>query len=68
MARKQQPDPQEPSCPQCRHFRRIPDTEEGFGTCRRYPPQVIADDDGDPASVFPLVNANACCGEFTGGM
>lgn len=51
-------------CDQCRWFWRKDDSapDEG-GSCRRYPPQMMALDD-DVVSIFPSVLPAIACGEF----
>jgi hypothetical protein len=35
-----------------------------FGSCTRFPPVVVLDPEGDPFSMFPLVNSDEHCGEW----
>lgn len=67
MARAKKTEDTGPRCPACRWFRRFEDADRVLGMCRRYPPQVVTDDDGDPVTVWPLVDDAHHCGEFTGG-
>ena len=32
--------------------------------CRRYPPQLMSDQDGDPRQCWPCMDANDYCGEY----
>lgn len=49
-------------CLFCEHFRA--DVEgDGLGECRRFPPVVVADEEG-PYSMFPLIEEVEVCGEF----
>lgn len=52
-------------CLVCAHFLADVEDEEGLGQCRRYPPVVVADENG-PYSVFPLIDEEQACGEFAG--
>lgn len=59
----------DPSCPSCRYYEALdPKRTQGkvLGLCKRYPPTVVIDSDGDPASVWPLVKDTNLCGEFIG--
>ena len=51
-------------CLFCRHFRADIEDADGLGECRRYPPVVVSDEDG-PYSVFPLIDEDQVCGEFS---
>lgn len=50
-------------CLFCRHFRADIEDEDGLGECRRFPPVVVADEDG-AYSAFPLIDEEQVCGEF----
>ena len=49
------------SCQHCRHYTAA---EGGIGECRRYPPTLVADEEGT-YSAFPHVAEDAVCGEFS---
>lgn len=56
-----------PDCSVCIYFRKHDKkTDTVIGICRRYPPQIVIDNDGDPMSLWPLVDDQNFCGEFTG--
>lgn len=60
---------QEPNCSLCRFFRRFTEDKTRLvGICRRLPPIVLLDKDGDPLSVWPMVDDANFCGEFVGAM
>ncbi len=45
-----------PDCTRCRFFHN--------SDCRRFPPQVYADKDGDPVWLFPQMSQGEWCAEF----
>lgn len=53
-------------CANCAFFVRLEGEREmlHIGQCHRNPPAVLQDEDGDPYSVFPLVEDAAWCGEM----
>lgn len=54
-------------CQNCKHFkeRTEPSDQERWGTCHRYPPQLVqGGEDESPNSLFPLVEPTDYCGEF----
>ncbi len=57
----------EERCRDCRYFQEIA-TGPVIGNCRRYPPTIIQDDDGEtamfPSSVYPVMVGEGWCGEF----
>lgn len=46
-------------CGNCRYFK---EEKEGYETCRRNPPQVMIDEEGNTSSVFPPIIAAEWCG------
>lgn len=54
------------NCKNCLHYK----AEDGiemlheWGTCLRYPPGVVTDDEGASFSMFPIVNEDERCGEW----
>lgn len=50
------------SCSNCFFFVPDPDNNEA-GTCHRFPPTVVVDDES-PLSIFPMIYSDAFCGEF----
>jgi hypothetical protein len=59
----------EPNCSQCGYYRFYLDNKDRtIGICRRAPPSVLIDHEGDPISVWPLVDNKNFCGEFVGAM
>lgn len=46
-------------CGNCRYFK---EEKEGYETCRRNPPQVMIDEEGNTSSVFPPIVAEEFCG------
>jgi hypothetical protein len=38
-----------------------------FGSCTRFPPAVASDSEGEPISIFPMVNQDELCGEWKAG-
>jgi hypothetical protein len=44
------------SCRICRFF--------AYGECRRFPPQVVRQQDGMIGSDFPMIHPDGWCGEF----
>ena len=68
--RKQQaPEPVRNVCSQCVHFnlgqnagREI---QAEHGECRRYPPNIGSDGDGDSFYYWPVLSPDEWCGEFS---
>lgn len=56
------------ACLSCKHFNTT--ANEGrnmrpdFGECRRYPPQIGSDGDGDAFYFWPTLPSGEWCGEF----
>jgi hypothetical protein len=54
-----------PSCGGCVFFQLSEEVEtESSGICRRFPPSVFIDGDGDMAKASPFMLASEWCGEF----
>jgi hypothetical protein len=72
MAKKQTEWLHELVCFNCRHFRRLNDTEQMpredlLGECYRYPPSVIGiNEEGEILQGLPIVEARHKCGEHGG--
>ncbi len=60
--KKKIPDDCMPACVSCAFFHAEPKDELGF--CRRYPPSLIALEDGDYDCMYPIVDRKEWCGEF----
>lgn len=60
---KKKPIPEDcmPKCGTCTFFQGEPGDIAGY--CRRYPPVVVPDDDGN-ASAYPVIEIADWCGEF----
>lgn len=57
----------ERNCTNCRHYRRAEsDTDEAldYGECRAHPPAISVIDD-EPLTMFPQVDENCDCGEWS---
>lgn len=56
------------ACLSCKHFNTA--ANEGrnikadFGECRRYPPTIGTDGDGDTFYFWPVIHSDEWCGEF----
>jgi hypothetical protein len=72
MAKKKTDWLQQSVCGNCRHFRRLHDsdqipTEDVLGECLRYPPTVIGiNEDEQVEQGLPIVEARHQCGEHGG--
>jgi len=51
------------TCSNCDHWDANDDASAGY--CRRYPPKVVADDEGI-ATTFPITEPTERCGEHKG--
>lgn len=53
----------QPTCGSCRFWRRD-DEQVDVGECRRMPPMVVSDSDGDPYTAWPYTDEiDLACGE-----
>lgn len=50
------------SCKHCKYF--LSNVSDEYGYCRRFPPTVIATEDGQQEAVQPTVTDSEYCGEF----
>lgn len=58
-----------PKCETCRYWTHSEQTElEGYRICKRYPPNLFIDEDGDIAQFWPTVRKDNHCGEHMPGM
>lgn len=61
MAKKKIPDDCMPKCETCAFIEREPGADAGY--CRRYPPQVVATEEGE-WSAYPVIEIRDFCGEY----
>ena len=56
------------ACKTCRYFSTAVDESKPiqpeFGECRRYPPEMGTDSDGDGFYYWPILENSEWCGEF----
>lgn len=53
------------TCGNCFYFNEIIKKEFSGGFCKRYPPQILLDIDGElKDSTWPIVQSSDWCGEF----
>lgn len=66
---KRKPVPPVRACASCKHFNTEPaegrNMRPEFGECRRYPPFLGTDGDGDAFYYWPTLPATEWCGEFS---
>lgn len=58
--------PDDRDCANCKHFKERTESgdQERYGTCHRYPPQMVPSPEGEPYSLFPICEPTDHCGEF----
>jgi len=61
MVRKTKPEPDPESCGHCHHWQG--NDARDYGYCRRFPPAVVASEDG-PEFAHPVTECSETCGEF----
>jgi hypothetical protein len=55
----------QPNCGGCKYWREVtePGSDERYGTCHRYPPTMIGDDEC-PYPAWTVTSAEEWCGEL----